>query len=332
MDYLKKPKEARESHWMAASKEILSELPDWAGEIPYQVKKMAIKECFDAFSNGFRKMKKTKEKFSLSFRSRKNPKQSCFIPSTAIKEAGIYVKMSGKLKYAEELPELPKDSRLMLENGRWFVSIPHVSVISPSENQGRVVALDPGIRTFLTGFSPEQIFKIGEGDFSRIARLCSFLDRLLSRISKAKGKQKARFKKAANRLRWKIKDLVDELHFKSVRFLVDRFDLILLPTFETKQMASKAKRKIRAKSVRAMLGFAFFRFGMRLESAAKAAGKTVLRVNEAYTSKTASWTGEIVKIGSAKKITSQGVTLDRDVNGARGIFLRALVDSPSLAC
>ena len=70
---------------------------------------------------------------------------------------------------------------------------------------------------------------------------------------------------------------------------------------------------------------------MRLENAAKLVGKTVLRVNEAYTSKTASWTGEIVKIGSAKQITSQGITLDRDVNGARGIFLRALVDSPSLS-
>ena len=81
-----------------------------------------------------------------------------------------------------------------------------------------------------------------------------------------------------------------------------------------------------------MLGFAFFRFGMRLEKAAEAAGKTVLRVNEAYTSKTASWTGEIIQVGSAKKITSQGMTVDRDVNGARGIFLRALVDSPSLAC
>ena len=71
-------------------------------------------------------------------------------------------------------------------------------------------------------------------------------------------------------------------------------------------------------------------FGQRLEAAAKRVGKAVLRVNEAYTSKTASWTGEMKQIGGTKTITSGGITVDRDLNGARGIFLRALVDTPSL--
>ena len=55
-----------------------------------------------------------------------------------------------------------------------------------------------------------------------------------------------------------------------------------------------------------------------------------MRDCEAYTSKTASWTGEIVNIGSAKVIRSNGIEMERDENGARGIFLRALVDSPIL--
>jgi putative transposase len=84
------------------------------------------------------------------------------------------------------------------------------------------------------------------------------------------------------------------------------------------------------KTVRSMLGFAFHKFGTRLASKSAELGKIVIRTNEAYTSKTASWTGEIKQIGSAKKITSNGITVDRDLNGARGIFLRALVDTPSL--
>ena len=61
-------------------------------------------------------------------------------------------------------------------------------------------------------------------------------------------------------------------------------------------------------------------------------GKAVVVVNEAYTSKTCSWSGEIVQnLGGAKVIRgSDGIRLDRDVNGARGIFLRALVDLPWL--
>ena len=56
----------------------------------------------------------------------------------------------------------------------------------------------------------------------------------------------------------------------------------------------------------------------------------VIDVNEAWTSKTASWTGETKRIGGSKTIRSKGIVMDRDLNGARGIFLRALVDQPSL--
>lgn len=51
------------------------------------------------------------------------------------------------------------------------------------------------------------------------------------------------------------------------------------------------------------------------------------------TSKTVSWTGEINhKLGGAKTVVSKvdGRRMDRDYNGARGIFLRALGDTPML--
>jgi regulatory protein YycI of two-component signal transduction system YycFG len=54
-------------------------------------------------------------------------------------------------------------------------------------------------------------------------------------------------------------------------------------------------------------------------------------VNEAYTSKTVSWTGEVKKIGGSRVIKdAHGNSMNRDLNGARGIFLRALVDTPWL--
>jgi putative transposase len=45
-------------------------------------------------------------------------------------------------------------------------------------------------------------------------------------------------------------------------------------------------------------------------------------VNKAYTSKTVSWTGEIINnLGGSKTIKSRidGKTMNRDLNGARGI-------------
>ena len=98
-------------------------------------------------------------------------------------------------------------------------------------------------------------------------------------------------------------------------------------------MSLKAQRRIRAKSVRQMLTLSHYKFKQFIKHKAFEMGKVVLDVNEAYTSKTVSWTGEIVpKLGGAKIIKSKltGQKMPRDWNGARGIFLRALVDTPSL--
>jgi putative transposase len=52
------------------------------------MKKIAVEDAYKAFVNGCRKWKKSGESFSLRFRSRKNPKQSCFIPSEDFGDVG----------------------------------------------------------------------------------------------------------------------------------------------------------------------------------------------------------------------------------------------------
>lgn len=323
---------------MEIKKWLLKTYPDWADSVPFQVKAIAVKDACAAVKKAKRDFKKTGKVNKVSFRSRKDPQQSCFIPKSAIKSAGLYHTISGKgLRYAEELPDEIADSRLILRNGRWYLSVPIKSTTQIPENQGRVVALDPGIRSFITFFAEDSCGHLGQGDFGRIQRLATHLDELLSRLDKGRkdknvgAKRRHRMRKAAARLRQKIMDLIDELHWKVARFLVDNFDIILLPTFETKQMTGRAGRKLRKKSVRSMLTFAHYRFKQRLKQKAFESGKVVYDVNEAYTSKTASWTGEIIhNLGGRKSIKSGGIEVDRDVNGARGIFLRALVDTPSL--
>ncbi|NEO96146.1 MAG: transposase, partial [Moorea sp. SIO3G5] len=266
--------------------------------------------------------KKTSQINRVKFRSRKNPVQSCYIPKTAVSEKGVYHTKLGYLTFAEALPDNISDCRLTSTNGDYYLVVPHEVTRVKAENQGRVVALDPGVRTvlmqslmgetpktalhrFLTFFSEASVGKIGHGDFSEVQRLCQHLDNLISRISKAKGKQKRRMRKAARRMIIRIQNLVSELHHKAARFLVDNFDVILLPTFETSQMSKKNSRKLRSKTVRNMLTFAHYRFKEFLKHKAQETGKIVVDVCEAYTSKTVSWTGELVNIGSSKMIKSK---------------------------
>jgi putative transposase len=318
---------------------VLKEMPHYFKEAPYAIKGQAVIDFYAAniaakkANKAVAKSNGIKTWNSVRHRLKNRSYQSCFIPSSAISEKGIYSSLSGpNLRFAEPLPKDFGDSRLILDNGRWFInlSVKVKNFFNPSENQGRVVALDPGVRTFMTFFSETYCGKIANKSFSRIQRLSHHLDKLLSK--RKLETRKARLKHAIHKALNRIRDLVDELHWKTCRFLVDNFDVILLPTFETSQMISKrGRRKIRAKTARNMQTFAFYRFSQRLKQKAKEAGKVVLFVCEAYTSKTASWTGEIKQnLNGSKTITSQGVKVDRDINGARGIFLRALGDHPEI--
>lgn len=305
---------------MDVRKDLLKQLPQWCDSVPFQIKGSAVKEAHSAFF---------KAKGRPHFRRAKELEQSCFIPESAIKPAGIYPRVSGKgLRWHERLPDCPKNSRLVWRFGKWFLAVPHIAKLRKSENQGSVVALDPGIRSFLTFYSPDYSGHLGKGDFSRIQRLCHHLDKLISKRDRCKLKQKRRsLTTAAIRMRGKIKNLINELHFKTAKFLTDNFDVILLPKFETQQMVTRAGRKIGKRSVRMMLSFSHFRFKQLLKWKAGLTGKTVVDCNEAYTSKTHPETGRVVNIGSAKWIRlTNGLRADRDIVGARNILLRALVD------
>ncbi|TAF51588.1 MAG: transposase [Oscillatoriales cyanobacterium] len=183
-------------------------------------------------------------------------------------------------------------------------------------------ALDPGVRTFLTGFDGSDIIEAGRGDIGRIYRLARHLDKLMWRIGYAKGGQFKRLRyclrKSAAKIRIKIKNLVNELHKKAAKYLVTKYKLIFLPTFETQQMIKKGKRKLATKTARAMVTLSHYSF------------QQMLKHQAVYTSKTCSKCGHIhTKLGGSKKFKCPecGHTLDRDLNGAFNILLKALRDT-----
>lgn len=328
--YLQEP--GTKAQWMAIAPIVMGALPDWAKSVPYQIKKIAVKDACLAVKKAKADFKKDGQVRSCKFRSRKDTKQSVYIPKSAIKGCGIYHTILGQSKLKEALPNEFSDGRLTLAYGEYYLVVSEKVQPRQTDNQGRVVALDPGVRTFMTFFSESSYGWLGDDSNLQIQKLCFKLDKLISRISKAKSVQKRRFKKAADRLKAKIQHLVKELHHKTARFLVDSFDVILLPSFESSQMVSKSRRKIRSKTVRQMLSLSHYQFKKHLEWKAWESGKVALTdINEAYTSKTVSWTGEVKKIGGSRVIKdADGNRMNRDLNGARGIFLRALVDTPWL--
>lgn len=199
----------------------------------------------------------------------------------------------------------------------------------PTENQGGIVALDPGVRNFITYFSEDGRFGwFGVHAFDRILTLNLKHDKLLSRMSLTKDKmKKGKLKRTLNRTYHRIQDLVDELHWQCINYLVHNFSVIVFPPFEVKGMTKKG-RKLRKSVVRSMLSLRFFEFKERLKQKCKECDVIYIEQNESYTSKTNSFTGELItNLGGKEWFMYDGIKVHRDLNGARNILIRAMRDS-----
>lgn len=270
------------------------------------------------------------EECDYSFRCRKDNKQSFVVQRLA--SSGPFPTIL-KEHLTEAIPSeaVGKMASVVWECGRWFL-ICKVTVEVSAESQGKLtVACDPGVRTFLTTFSPLDCAKIGKGFAVKIRPMLLRLDKLFgqrARFFKAAPKEWKQchrdrfryFQKRIHSIRNKLQDLTLDLHRRAADFLTKNYDVILLPTFETSEMTAREKRKITSRTVRGMLSLGHYQFKQYLGWIAYKRGKVVLVGSEAYTSKTDSRSGEIKELGPAKTING----LCRDVNGARGQFLRAL--------
>nr|DAX48570.1 MAG TPA: endonuclease [Caudoviricetes sp.] len=322
-------------NWMKLSKHLLMELGmDYVKSVPYQIKNIAVKDAYISWSANCRKAKKTGKPFSLKFKSRKDPIQSCHIPKSAVSELGIYHTKSGRMRFAQTdwfVDAEISDCRLIYDHGWWFLSIPRkVQPQQPAENQGGAVAVDPGIRTFGTYLSTDGRFGwVGQRAFERILKLNLRIDKLKSIIATSDDRSyKSRLRRTINRLYHRVQDLVDELQWKFITFLTKEFTTVIFPPFNVSDMVKTSNRKIRKVVVRSMMALRFFEFKERLMTKCKERHVLFIEQNESWTSKTNSFNGEVMtNLGGRELFFHEGFRINRDLNGSRNILLRALRDS-----
>lgn len=211
--------------------------------------------------------------------------------------------------------------QVSFENGKWWLISSFEKERSQPTEKSEIVALDPGVRTFQTTYSPDGTSrKLGDQASCRIFRLMKYADKL-SKFKDRRSRQKRL------RMERRVGNLVDEMHWKIARELTTQYDTIVIPPFETQKMARRWNRKINKTAVRMMLRLAHYRFRMKLIHMANKLGSRVIVCTEEYTSKTCGHCSEIHHtLGSAKKFNCPqcSIVLDRDGNGARNICLKAV--------
>ena len=308
-------------------------------DTPKSIRDTAVSDLAEAFKSNFAIKKKNPEhKFDIKFRKKKDA-QSITITSEQVKnwdveknEFGMFPTfLKNKIKFhvaknRTAPTSVSYDCKLLMSKlGKYSLVI--VFHDPPCESQtGKIkqCSIDPGVRTAATIYSPEPgvCYKLGDGDISRISRLCIHLDKLISSQQKNGKKSKS---KAIIRARARIRNLVTEFHCKAVHFLLSKFNEIILPPFNVSHMVKKANRKISSETVRQMLCWRHYGFKQRLLNAAIRYGAKVYIREESWTSKTCTHCRNVKhNLGGAKiyKCDICKLKADRDCCGARNIFLK----------
>ncbi len=308
---------------------------------------LAAATTFKAVCSNNKKLKGAKSGFSeISFKSRKGSKHSFSIDRLP-KALNPCVKALGKIYLTESVPSeaIGKSCIITCDKGRWFLQVQqHIELDTEIQGEVKCVGVDQGVRTFATCFSEDDALIVGD-NFAKekLFPLMKRVDTLIGQKQKILNTQKGikfqdmpqwardrliHFNNEINRLKCKKDDLILDLHNRLAYELITHYDVIFLPSFETKGMVRRKDKKIRTirrNTCRQMLDLNHYGFKLRLKWYAKKYGKHIVDCNESYTSKTRSWNGSIdEKLGSSKIIKGDGFTVDRDINGARNIFIKNL--------
>ena len=320
-------------------------------DCPKSIRDNALSELTTAYKTNFAKMRENPaHRFDMSFKSKKDD-QCMTIEKEQFKAydmgEGTFkifpTFITNRISFHAKRNKLPENidyaCKIILDRlGKFSMAISFYVPTDASAGENQVssgsqdaedwCAIDTGVRTLYTVYCPKPgcAYKLADKDISRVYRLSLHLDKLMSSVSKEKSKRKKyRKRKASRRLRARIRNIVTEVHCKVVRFLVTRFRHIVISPFEVSNMISRGGRKITRKTVRQMVSWRHYELRMRLLQAAARHGCKVYIRGEEYTTKACTQCLHIKhNVGGAKvyKCSECNMTIDRDLNGARNIFLK----------
>ena len=317
----------------------LKDLPElkWQIEIPFDTRQLAIKDATAAYKSACSNLKRGHiNAFKLTFKSRRECKKICWVDASALmirkgkchlfqrrlKEHSI-LRMSSKS--VKRLPLMnTHDAKIFYDRGAYYVLLSVENTSIEKERTHPIISLDPGVRTFMTGYSPTGVVvKIGEPTIAIMKKLHEKIDHLRSiRSKKLKSKGRWHIKTRLETLERQLFNQVDNLHNQTASYLTENFETILLPKFCTHEMlqgnglASCVKRR--------MASLAHYRFQQKMIFQSEKKGNKLFLVGEEYTTKACGRCGLLKTVGGSKVYTCDhcGYTMDRDIHGARNILLK----------
>lgn len=140
-------------------KVVMSLAPVWVSLAPYSPRQLAVFQAFEAHkaakkSGGDAKFRSVREPVKSIRFQKSNWKNGTFYPT---KTKGLSFKASEPI-----IEAMQHEPTLVLDRGRWFMCYAVDAPLPKPLNSQLAIALDPGVRTFLTGFDGQEIWEIGK--------------------------------------------------------------------------------------------------------------------------------------------------------------------------
>lgn len=196
-----------------------------------------------------------------------------------------------------------------------------INKIDKKSNKNKLIVLDPGLRTFMTGLSDNEHLEIGNNVHKKIKTYIERLNKIKNNV-KIPNKIKNKNEKLINK---KIYNKIDDLHWKTIKYLTDNYSTIFLGDMSAKSIVKKNNSVLSNESKVACLRTRFYDFRLRLKYKCSINNNKFKLVNEYYTSKTCSICSHYnEKLGGNKiyNCINCKCSIDRDINGCRNIYMK----------
>jgi transposase len=214
-----------------------------------------------------------------------------------------------------------KDSIITKKNGVYCLRLPVNTSPVVAEKLTRVVGIDPGVSTFLSGYTSEKSFTIKQTEH------CDYYDALKKRLRQLRktNERKRIRRRVLDKLETKKTNITRELHWQSINYLVKNYDVIFLEKFDSQGFVKGGKSKTLNRRTNNLCPY---QFRTRLMYKALQHGKIVEIVGAHHTTKTCSSCGNNQTMALTDRVyecKSCSLVLDRDYNAGKNILMKGLL-------
>jgi putative transposase len=185
------------------------------------------------------------------------------------------------------------------------------------------ILIDEGIRIFAMGLTCNGVIKMGEHMNMCIMKYLIKINDIQNNPNITNENKRIKQKKYSRI----ITNMVDELHWKLIKYLTDNYGRIVIGKLSMGQIVKKDKSVLNKMTKQIGLRMRHYVFRQRLIYKCATKGIPLNIMNECYTSIVCSFCGYYKKdLGGNKiyKCEECGMETIRDVQGSRGIGIKAL--------